>query len=155
MTATPAGQAWCRSATSRYFSPPPPIPRTRRSLTRPASLRMPASSTPGAGTDITFTISSGRRSTTSTRDGMLTRKRRHLSFKGPGAADGTSVPYTGVWNPREDLVTGELGIPGGQFRVELPGGWNLVGADARAAGNRFERSGGWPLTELRSALVGR
>jgi hypothetical protein len=106
------------------------------------------------GTAITFSSVSDRRYTTWTRDGVLVRERRHLSFAGQLTAGGTSVPYTGVWNRDEDFITGELRITGGQFRVDLPGGRTLVGAGVRADGNEFKGSGDRFLAELCTALVG-
>jgi hypothetical protein len=105
------------------------------------------------GTAITFTSTSERRYTTWTRNGVLIRERRHLSFDGQLTAGGTSVAYTGVWNRDEDFVTGELRITGGQFRVDLPGGRTLVGAGVRADGNEFKGSGDRFLADLCSALV--
>jgi hypothetical protein len=104
------------------------------------------------GTVITFASTSQRRYTTWTRDGVLVRERRHLSFDGSLTAGGRVLPYTGVWNRDQDLLTDDLRITGGQFRVDLPSGGTLVGAGMRAEGTEFKGSGDRFLRDLCAAF---
>ena len=86
------------------------------------------------GTDVTFTSLSYRDYTTWVRDGVAVRERRHLTYDGILTRGGASLGYTGVWNRDQDLLTGDLTITGGQFRVDLPTGGTLVEpASARTA----------------------
>ena len=106
------------------------------------------------GSVVTFTSLSYRDYTTWLRDGVAVRERRHLTFDGTLTRGTSSLTYTGVWNRDQDLVTGELRITGGQFRVDLPSGGTLVGAGMRADGNEFKGSGDRFLTDLCTALGG-
>jgi len=104
------------------------------------------------GTDLGFSSVSDRYYTTWWRDGAPVREHRHLDFVGTLTKGSVAVPYTGVWNRDEDLLTGEIRITGGQFRVSLPDGRTLVGAGVRADGNEFKGTGDRFLVDLCSAL---
>ena len=104
------------------------------------------------GTDVTFSSLSSRDYTTWLRDGVAVREHRHLTFAGTVTRGGESLGYTGVWNRDQDLVTNEIQITGGQFRVDLPSGGTLVGAGFRADGNEFNGTGDRFLTDLCTAL---
>ena len=104
------------------------------------------------GTDVTFTSLSYRDYTTWLRDGVAVRERRHLTFDGTLTRGSQSLGYTGVWNRDQDLVTGELRITGGQFRVDLPDGGTLMGAGFRTDGTEFKGSDDRFLVDLCTAL---
>jgi len=104
------------------------------------------------GSTVTWVSLSYRDYTTWFRDGVAVRERRHLSFDGTLTRGSESLGYTGVWNRDQDLVTGEIRITGGQFRVDLPSGGTLVGAGVRADGNEFKGSGDRFLMDLCTAL---
>lgn len=104
------------------------------------------------GSAVTFTSLSYRDYTTWLRDGIAVREHRHLTFDGTLTRAGNTLGYTGVWNRDQDLVTGEIRITGGQFRVDLPAGGTLVGAGVRADGNEFKGSGDRFMTDLCTAL---
>jgi hypothetical protein len=104
------------------------------------------------GSDITFVSLSYREYTTWLRDGVPVREHRHLTFDGTLTRGSESLGYTGVWNRDQDLVTGEIRITGGQFRVDLPTGGTLVGAGFRAEGNEFKGTGDRFLADLCTAL---
>ncbi len=104
------------------------------------------------GSDITFVSLSYRDYTTWLRDGVPVREHRHLTFDGTLTRGSESLGYTGVWNRDQDLVTGEIRITGGQFRVDLPTGGTLVGAGFRAEGNEFKGTGDRFLADLCTAL---
>lgn len=106
------------------------------------------------GSAVFFDSLSDRRYTTWWSDGLAVREHRHLDFVGT-LTDGTvTLPYSGVWNRDEDLVTGQIRITGGQFRVDLPNGRTLVGAGVRADGNEFKGSGDRFLVDLCAAFGG-
>lgn len=90
---------------------------------------------------ITFVSSSSRDYTEWYRDGVKIREHRHLTFDGTLALGEVTVPYVGVWNRDQNLVTGEVRITGGQFRVLFPDGGVLVGAGLRDQGNEFVGTG--------------
>ena len=104
------------------------------------------------GSTVSFVSQSHRDYTTWFRDGVAVREHRHLTFEGTLSRGGTSLGYTGVWNRDQDLVTGELRITGGQFRVDLPDGGTIVGAGFRAEGNELKGSDDRWLTDVCSAL---
>ena len=104
------------------------------------------------GSDVTFISLSYRDYTTWFRDGVAVRERRHLTYDGTLTRGGASLGYTGVWNRDTDLVTGDIKITGGQFRVDLPTGGTLVGAGFRADGIEFKGSDDRFLVDLCSAL---
>ena len=104
------------------------------------------------GTDVTFTSLSYRDYTTWLLDGVAVREHRHLTFDGTLTRGTQSLGYTGVWNRDQDLVTGELRITGGQFRVDLPSGGTLVGAGFRADGNEFKGTDDRFLIDVCTAL---
>ena len=104
------------------------------------------------GSVVTAASVSYRDYTTWLRDGVAVREHRHLTFEGTLTRGGTSLGYTGVWNRDQDLVTGEVRITGGQFRVDLPSGGTLVGAGMRADGNEFKGTDDRWLTDVCSAL---
>ncbi len=93
------------------------------------------------GGEMRFASVTQRGYTTWWRDGAAVREHRHITFEGTLTKDAVTLPYTGVWNRDEDLVTGEIRITGGQFRVDLPDGRTLVGAGVRADGNEFKGTG--------------
>ena len=104
------------------------------------------------GSVVTFTSLSYRDYTTWLRDGVAVREHRHLTFDGTLTRGTASLGYAGVWNRDQDLVTGEVRITGGQFRVDLPSGGTLVGAGMRADGNEFKGSGDRFLSDVCIAL---
>ena len=104
------------------------------------------------GSTVTFASLSYRDYTTWLRDGVAVREHRHLTFAGTVSRGGTSLVYTGVWNRDQDLVTGEIRITGGQFRVDLPDGGTIVGAGFRTEGNELKGSDDRWLTDVCSAL---
>ena len=104
------------------------------------------------GTVVTFTSLSYRDYTTWLLDGVAVREHRHLTFDGTLTRGTQRLGYTGVWNRDQDLVTGELRITGGQFRVDLPSGGTLVGAGFRTDGTEFKGSDDRFLTDLCDAL---
>ena len=104
------------------------------------------------GTDVTFVSLSYRDYTTWLLDGVALREHRHLTFDGTLTRGGQSLGYTGVWNRDQDLVTGDLRITGGQFRVDLPSGGTLLGAGFRADGTEFRGSDDRFLIDLCAAL---
>lgn len=104
------------------------------------------------GTDVTFTSLSYRDYTTWLLEGVAVREHRHLTFDGTLTRGTQRLGYTGVWNRDQDLVTGELRITGGQFRVDLPSGGTLVGAGFRTDGTEFKGSDDRFLVDLCAAL---
>ena len=104
------------------------------------------------GSDVTFTSLSYRDYTTWLRDGVPVRERRHLTYDGTLTRGSASLGYTGVWNRDQDLVTGEIKITGGQFRVDLPSGGTLVGAGFRADGIEFKGADDRFLIDVCTAL---
>lgn len=107
------------------------------------------------GSEVHFASVSQRRYTTWWRDGIAVREHRHLDFVGTLTQDAVSLPYTGVWNRDEDLITGQIRITGGQFRVDLPDGGTLVGAGVRADGNEFKGTGDRFLVDVCAAFAGQ
>lgn len=107
------------------------------------------------GSAVHFASLSQRLYTTWWRDGASVREHRHLDFVGTLTKDAVVLPYTGVWNRDEDLVTGRIRITGGQFRVDLPDGRTLVGAGVRADGNEFKGTGDRFLVDLCAAFGGQ
>lgn len=106
------------------------------------------------GLEVRFASVSDRDYTTWWRDGVAVREHRHLDFEGTLTNGTAALPYLGVWNRDEDLVTGEIRITGGQFRVDLPDGGTVVGAGVRADGNEFKGTGDRFLVDLCAALGG-
>ena len=104
------------------------------------------------GSDVTFAGLSYRDYTTWLRDGVAVREHRHLTFDGTLTRGSASLGYTGVWNRDQDLLTGEIRITGGQFRVDLPSGGTLVGAGFRAEGNEFKGTDDRFLVDVCTAL---
>lgn len=104
------------------------------------------------GSVVQYSSLSHRDYTTWYRDGVPVREHRHITFDGTLQRGDVTVPYTGVWNRDQDLVSGELRITGGQFRVDLPDGGTLVGAGVRAEGNEFKSTGDRFLRDLCAAL---
>jgi hypothetical protein len=104
------------------------------------------------GSDVTFTSLSYRDYTTWLVDGVPVREHRHLTFDGTLTRGDATLGYTGVWNRDQDLVTGDIRITGGQFRVDLPSGGTLLGAGLRAEGNEFVGTDDRFLTDLCTAL---
>lgn len=100
------------------------------------------------GSTITFVSDSSRDYTEWWRDGVKVREHRHLSFTGTLTRGDVTIPYSGVWNRDEDLVTGALRITGGQFLVRFPDGHVLVGAGLRSEGNEFVGTGDRFLQDL-------
>ncbi|WP_122262141.1 hypothetical protein [Ornithinimicrobium cerasi] len=100
------------------------------------------------GSIITFVSTSYRNYTEWYRDGVKVREHRHLTFDGTLTRGEVTVPYTGVWNRDQDLLSGEVRITGGQFRVLFPEGPVLVGAGVRAEGNEFVGTGDRFLRDL-------
>lgn len=106
------------------------------------------------GRAVRFDSLSDRRYTTWWRDGLAVREHRHLDFVGTLTNGTVTLAYSGVWNRDEDLVTGQIRITGGQFRVDLPHGRTQVGAGVRADGNEFKGTGDRFLVDLCAAFGG-
>jgi len=104
------------------------------------------------GSTVTFVSTSYREYTTWYRDGVAIREHRHLTFDGTLTRGSESLPYTGVWNREQDLLTGDITITGGQYRVDLPSGGTLLGAGLRAEDNDFVGSDDRFVTDLCAAL---
>lgn len=107
------------------------------------------------GTDVRLASLSDRHYTTWWRDGVAVREHRHLDFTGTLTQGSLTLTYAGVWNRDEDLLTGDIRITGGQFRVALPNGRTLVGAGVRADGNEFVGTGDRFLVDLCAAFGGQ
>jgi hypothetical protein len=106
------------------------------------------------GTDVQFSSVADRYYTTWWRDGAPVREHRHIDFVGTLSKGSITMPYTGVWNRDEDLLSGDIRITGGQFRVSLPDGPTLVGGGIRADGNEFKGTGDRFVVDLCTALGG-
>ena len=113
------------------------------------------------GSEVHFASVSQRRYTTWWRDGDAVREHRHLDFVGTLTQDAVSLPYTGVWNRDEDLITGQIRITGGSsgstFRTGGP--WSVPACAPTETSSRVPATASWstcaPLSRDSESMAAR